>query len=682
MYLARINKELFFYLLLLTGFFFLLEVSFFIQCNKAYLNDFQYVTDHLPIPLTVLPGILFFIIAQLVVHLGYCLLAWVVALGLVSLTKQDTLAVGISVWLFGLFTMLLANQYFFPNSKFAELTAVIFANTKLTYMLLIGCSVICAILLFIATISIIPWLVRGTRTQILPTASFLLCLIFIANYFYQPISTSPQDASTAARPNIIVIGIDSLRPDFLSYNGGRAATPFLDNLLNRAVIFPQAVTSAARTFPSWVSLLTGEYPRQIGVRYDLADQEGINFSQSLPAILMRHGYSTIYATDETRFSNIDKNLGFQNIISPPMGLNDFLLGTFNDFPISNLLVNTKVGKWLFPYSYANRPGYITYNPDTFISLLKYEIPVIRHQPLFLAVHFCLPHTPYLWAGLSENNTDYLQRYVASLQRVDQQLNDFFKLLQENQLLQHALIVVMSDHGEALELSGDRITAKALYQGKHPIPNFYPPSLDNEAVNESAGHGTDVLGLPQYRSLLAFLSYGDHSWPRKKVNGTVSLQSIQPTVLNLIGIQSTASALSLANIITKQTVKVLPEHIFIESDLSPRAIRTVYPEIHEAMLEGIHLFSIHPSTTRLTFKKEMGFKIIRSKQYADIYGDWILALYPTDKNSRIAILVNLKTGEWTDDMHSPLAKQAPVFQMYEKMKYFYQDELSALTHNLM
>ncbi len=33
--------------------------------------------------------------------------------------------------------------------------------------------------------------------------------------------------------------------------------------------------------------------------------------------------------------------------------------------------------------------------------------------------------------------------------------------------------------------------------------FYPPSLDKEEVNQSAGHGTDVLGLTQYHSLLAF-----------------------------------------------------------------------------------------------------------------------------------------------------------------------------------
>lgn len=54
------NDGIFLYLLLLTAFFLLLEISFFIQCNRAYLSDYTFVSDNLHIPVTIVPGILFF----------------------------------------------------------------------------------------------------------------------------------------------------------------------------------------------------------------------------------------------------------------------------------------------------------------------------------------------------------------------------------------------------------------------------------------------------------------------------------------------------------------------------------------------------------------------------------------------------------------------------------------------
>src|SRR5207253_529486 len=154
-----------------------------------------------------------------------------------------------------------------------------------------------------------------------------------------------------------------------SYFGYDRPTPYLDSLLESSTVFPDAVTPLARTFPSWSSLLTGLYPRQSRIRSNLADQTDLQLTSTLPAILRNHGYETIYATDETRFSNIDKNFGFDRIIGPPMGLNDFLIGNFNDFPLSNLFVNTVIGKILFPYNYANRAPHFTYDPDSFLKSL-------------------------------------------------------------------------------------------------------------------------------------------------------------------------------------------------------------------------------------------------------------------------------------------------------------------------
>lgn len=663
-----VNKTtLFVYLFLLTLFFLLLEISFFAQSTSMYLSDFTFVADQLHIPTTVIPAIIFFIGVQLAVHLIYCLLIWLMTLSIADVlqfSKDRTTELGVIIWFLGIATILAANQYYFPNSKFALLTSLVMYKQRVSTVIIVGLSLAWYSLAILAFFGLVKASLKKTWRILLLIVSVILTALLL---FYKPAITLPTDAATTDRPNIILIGIDSLRPDFLGFFGHERPAPFLDHFLNQATVFSEAVTPIARTFPSWTSILTGAYPKQNGIRFNLAGQGRASFSYSLPTILRNNGYETLFATDETRFSNIDVNYGFDQVITPPVGLNDFLVGTFNDFPLTNLLVNTSIGKWLFPYSYANRPVYFTYDPNSFLQLLNPMLQRQRTKPMFLAVHFCLPHYPYLYAGMYGEHLNYLERYQASIIRVDKQIRDFFVLLKRYQFLDHAIVVVLSDHGEALGLSGDRITERELFQVDNvKIPQFYPPSLDHEKVNQSVGHGTDVLGLPQYHSLLAFRFYGLERQQARVVPGVVSLVEIKATILELLGIGAKEKKFkqrSLAAIVTgKQKTLTQKTHIFLESDYTPSAIRTVYPETRDVLLEGIQLFQIDPITTRLTVKDSMGEMIIKSKQYADIYGEWMLAIYPINKRTHMPILINLVTGAWTNDLTSAFAQHSPVSSM--------------------
>ncbi|HET6267235.1 MAG TPA: sulfatase-like hydrolase/transferase, partial [Acidobacteriota bacterium] len=66
--------------------------------------------------------------------------------------------------------------------------------------------------------------------------------------------------------NIILISIDTLRPDALSVYGGKTTTPFFDQFARRSVVFDHALTCAPITLPAHTSLLTGLYPPSHGVR--------------------------------------------------------------------------------------------------------------------------------------------------------------------------------------------------------------------------------------------------------------------------------------------------------------------------------------------------------------------------------------------------------------------------------
>lgn len=672
---------LFFYLLFLTGFFFLVEISFFIQCNKAYLSDFHWVTNSLHIPVTIIPGVLYFIGAQLLVHFVYCLLIVFITSQIaqfIKLASNKQVYLGTYLWCIGIVTILVANQYYFPNSKFSGLSSLIFFHPVLTKITFVVLSLIFSGLVLLSIIFFLMRSAGKARIFYLMTGVVLSCAPF-----YFKVKAPLTSPATAEHPNIILIGVDSLRPDFLSYFGHDKTTPFFDKFLQQSVVFSESITPLARTFPSWSTILTGLHPRENGVRSNLAPHHSPLITKTLPGILRQHGYQTILATDETRFSNLDENYGFERLVTPPIGLNDFLLGSFNDFPLSNLLVNTSLGKWLFPHSYANRPVYFTYNPDSFLTLVQPILEEQQTKPLFLTIHFCLTHYPYMWSGLSAGPLSIIERYDQSVSRVDKQLNKFFGMLQANHLLDHAIVVLLSDHGEALELPGDRITEKDLFISakKSVIPRFYPPSLDDEAINQSAGHGTDVLGLPQYHTLLAFRLFGVGQQQQRIIPGIVSMSNIKPTILELIHLSEIEPqppkilSHSLVSLINGSQISInWNEHLFLESDYTPEAIRTVYPETRKVLLEGVQLFQVNPTTTRLTLKEAMYAKIIHSKQYADIYQDWMLALYPQNKNLRMPILINLKSGQWTNDLQSDFARRSPASIMLRELKTFYGDDL--------
>jgi arylsulfatase A-like enzyme len=675
---ANKKNSLFSYLLVLTVFFLMLELSFFIQGSGLYLGDFKLVAHHLQVPSTILPGILLYVGAQLLVHFLYVVFIWGVMTGAaIAMPKlRNNIEIyGMGLWFLGLLTLLLANQHYFPNSKFAYLTKNIFHVTLGNYLFWIFLTAFTSVLV-LAFVGLFLLSLRRIRLTLSLLGVGLLASVGFASHHNIPI----VDVATADKPNIIIIGVDSLRPDFLGYMGGTKRTPHIDALLENSTVFTEAMTPLARTFPAWVSILTGEYPKKTNVRFNLQTDINFDLAETLPAILQRQGYETIFSTDETRFSNIDQKFGFDRVITPPIGFNDFLVGTLNDFPMSNLLVNSKVGHYLFPYSYGNRPVFTTYDPNSFLNLLKANLAEPRKKPLFLVTHFCLPHYPYFW-GKKPAYTLSIHNYQAAVKRVDQQLNDFLTILKNDKLLEHSVVILLSDHGEAIELRGDRATDADFFvpgkaNVKKVIPHFYPKALDSEHVNQSAGHGTDVLSITQYHTVLAFQFYGLPGQVPGVIPGRVSLLDIKPTILSIAGVRAPKlSGNSLTDYLAGKKAQVSAQNdFFTESDFSPQAVRSVHPETRKVLFEGIDFFEINQKTARLSVKKSMADLIISSKQFADFNGPWVLALYPQKNQTMTPVLVNLETGYWTNDLGTSLAKQAPVNHMLAAMKDFFGSDI--------
>ena len=93
-----------------------------------------------------------------------------------------------------------------------------------------------------------------------------------------------------ARPSILLITIDTLRPDALGWVAGRNSTPAIDRLAREGLRFRSAVSPVPLTGPAHASLLTGLLPRRHGVR-----DNGQMLGATIPTLaeqLRRHGYAT------------------------------------------------------------------------------------------------------------------------------------------------------------------------------------------------------------------------------------------------------------------------------------------------------------------------------------------------------------------------------------------------------
>jgi choline-sulfatase len=66
--------------------------------------------------------------------------------------------------------------------------------------------------------------------------------------------------------NVLLVTVDTLRPDALGWVSGRSPTPAVDRLAREGFAFPAAVAPAPLTFPSHAALMTGLLPRRLGLR--------------------------------------------------------------------------------------------------------------------------------------------------------------------------------------------------------------------------------------------------------------------------------------------------------------------------------------------------------------------------------------------------------------------------------
>ena len=133
----------------------------------------------------------------------------------------------------------------------------------------------------------------------------------------------------AARPNLLILASDGLRPDHLSGNGyGRGPRPreHSDRPMARARAFSDTVVQIPRTAPSWTTLLTSQWAGEHPVVHTLVGHEGARVLSfiTLASALAAQGYRTAVVSDYAgdHFSRFP--FGFQRVSAPAFHFPDLV----------------------------------------------------------------------------------------------------------------------------------------------------------------------------------------------------------------------------------------------------------------------------------------------------------------------------------------------------------------------
>ena len=308
-----------------------------------------------------------------------------------------------------------------------------------------------------------------------------------------------------------------------------------------------------------------------------------------------------------------------------MGAADFLLGKANDFPLTNLIANTRLGACLFPATYANRAAAHVYRPRSFIDRLHRELDF--QPPTLLAVHFTLPHHPFHGAGpgdaIFSPASDRAYQYLDSIIAADAQFGALMRLLEERGMLQNAVVILLSDHGEALgQPANDTMLRGAVARDL----------LDGTRIS-MFGHGSSVLSANQYGVLLAMRGYGAAEFSPARVHSEpVSLVDITPTVLELTGAGAQGfDGASLRPMLTGDAAaaqQYSQRLRFTETGFRTPLLAAGNFEEEGILGEAAAYFRMNPANSRFEVRPELMSVLLADKERAVLSSDWLLAAVPS------------------------------------------------------
>jgi iduronate 2-sulfatase len=291
----------------------------------------------------------------------------------------------------------------------------------------------------------------------------------------------------AAKPNVILIMMDDLRPELGCYGAAGLITPNIDRLAKQSVLFKNAYVQYPVCNPSRASLLSGLRPDETGiVTNELPFRKAMPTIQSLPELFRNNGYFTagigkIFHLGEDKKDSKGKPLKFidthsweyfydgmnhatklgntgegRNLTRGRLGWCQWLAANGGDEDQADGL-NAKAAVEILDKQH-DKPFFIgigIHKPhDPFIAPKKYfdmypigdtklaELPADRSEPS----RYAIPNREDFADFTDKERREFKRAYQACTTFADAQLGKVFATMDRLKLWENTIVVLIGDHG--------------------------------------------------------------------------------------------------------------------------------------------------------------------------------------------------------------------------------------------
>ncbi len=293
------------------------------------------------------------------------------------------------------------------------------------------------------------------------------------------------------RPNIIWLVAEDLSPRFAAYGDSLAHTPNIDQLASNGIVYENAFTVSGVCAPSRSSMITGMYPTSIGTQH-MRQKSGVidipGFPKynavpppevkAFPEILRKNGYWTAsykkldyqFGEPFTIWDEVSAYPSWRNRPEADKERPFFIYYTFE--------ITHEINIW--PDSTKNRFF------DEFNIKRPNLAPDVRKRPAFDEENSVAPEAVVVPPFLPDTRTSrsHIARLYDNVSRMDVQIGEVLKDLEEDGLLENTIVMFMSDHGDCLPRSkrwiydsGIKVPLIIHYPEKYLPKNREQPSRD-------------------------------------------------------------------------------------------------------------------------------------------------------------------------------------------------------------
>lgn len=254
-------------------------------------------------------------------------------------------------------------------------------------------------------------------------------------------------------PNIILISVDTLRPDHLGcYGYGRDTSPAVDEFARESLRFETCFSQAPNTRPSCSSILTGFLPHETKVFSNTyALPSGVN---SIAEILRRNGYKTLAVVSnfvftggrgfEQGFDFYDDQMDEEELIR---GIPERIAEHTTSAAVSLMRLNRKDSFFMWIHYQDPHGPYTPRSPYNEMFVNPRLEPIELETNTSVSGIGGIPSYQKL-PGHSDYNY-YVSQYDGEIRYFDEHFGRLIQALKQLGMYDDALIILTADHGEGM-----------------------------------------------------------------------------------------------------------------------------------------------------------------------------------------------------------------------------------------